>query len=66
MTVLNFSSHSHSSSLGKSKEIKKINNNNASSNKRFKVRATMIEDQNAFAPTLCFAQVSCDRWLKRM
>ena len=61
---LNFSSHSCSSSLGTSKEVKKINNNNASSNQRFKVQATMTKDQNAFAPTLCFAQVSCDRWSK--
>ena len=28
----------------------------------FGVQATTIKGQNAFAQTLCFAQVSCDRW----
>ena len=34
--------------------------------KGYGVQATMIEDQNTFAPTLCFAQVSRDRWSKHV
>ena len=30
------------------------------------MRATTIEGQNAFAPTMCFAQVSRDRWSKHV
>ena len=32
--------------------------------KGYEVRATTIEGQNAFAPTLYFAQVEHDRWSK--
>ena len=32
--------------------------------KGYGVRATAIEGQNAIAPTLCFAQVSRDKWSK--
>ena len=34
--------------------------------KGYGVQATTIEGKIAFAPTLCFAQVSCDRWSKHM
>ena len=33
--------------------------------KGYGVRATTIEGQKAFAPALCFAYVSRDRWSKR-
>ena len=32
--------------------------------KGYEMRATTIVGQNAFAPTLCFAQVSRDKWSK--
>ena len=66
-TVLNFSRHSSSSSLSRSasKEVKKkIIIIILVVTKGYRVWATTIEGQNIFAPTLCFAQVSCDRWSK--
>lgn len=35
---------------------------NTSNNQRLRSAGTTMEGQNAFAPTLCFAQVSRDRW----
>ena len=34
--------------------------------KGYGVQATTVKGKNAFAPTLCFAQVSSDRWSKHV